>query len=241
MIRISYLISWSTASDLEALVLEFYLPTMRFEASDGQAVHLPRLSRLCLAGSTSHIANLFKVLQLPYSTTPHLRCFSVNLLTDNVNTILPYSPIYMNASSHLNPNPTISDLHSLGDTNNDAELTMSFHGLSLSSRPTQGDILEAVFRMLPISNLDFLSIWVPDFVSFVNWYELSQHCENVTRIQANGHGTDGLLRSPAPPPDPRGQHPAAKGIKGGASSGLHQCRELSISPARTRPLRHLRS
>ena len=37
---------------------------------------------------------------------------------------------------------------------------MSFHGLSSFGHSTQGVILEAVFRMLPTSNLEFLSICV---------------------------------------------------------------------------------
>jgi hypothetical protein len=133
---------------------------------------------------------------------------NLRLTIDGLN-----NPIYVNASSNPNPKPTISDLHSLGDTNSDAELTMSFHGLSLFSRSTQGGILAAVFGMLPISNLEFLSIWVPGFVSSVNWYELSQHCENVTTIQANGHGTDGFLRSLAPL-EPTKTTSGSKGDKG---------------------------
>ena len=53
--------------------------------------------------------------------------------------------------------------------------------------------------MLPISNIEFLSISASDTIQSVNWYELARHCQNVTLVQAIGHGTSGLLRSLAPP------------------------------------------
>ena len=205
--------------DLEVLVLEFCLPTMLVQALDGQAIHLPRLSRLCLAGSTSRIASLLKMLQLPSSTALHLRCVSKD--PSNVNIILPLvsahfhnptpvwfrslsitindlgGPIYVAASiAHLES--TISGLQD--DTDGDAELTMSFDAPPLfgHSTSTQEDILEDVFSMLPISNIELFSISVPDFVPSVNWYELSQRCEKVTTIRVGGGGTSGLLRSLAP-------------------------------------------
>ena len=208
--------------DLEVLVLEFCLPTMVFQAPDRQAIHLPRLSRLCLSGSTSRVANLLKVLQLPSSTTLRLRCISENLSTHNVNTILPLVSAHFHnpapvefrslkvtinsmnglidvAASTAHPKSTISGLLALeDDINSDAELTMSFDGLHSFGHSTQGAILEDVFNMLPISNLEYLSIWVPAFVPSVNWYELSQRCEKVATIRASGPGTSGLLRSLAP-------------------------------------------
>jgi len=208
--------------DLEVLVLEFCLPVMLFQAPDGQAIHLPRLSRLHLGGSTSRVAKLLKVLQLPFSTTLHLRCISENPFTHNVNVILPLvsahfhdptpvefrslritilslnSPVYV-AASIAHPKPTISGLHALeDDADSDAELTMSFAGPTSFGHSTQEDILEGVFSMLPISNLESLSISLPAFVPSVNWYELYQRCERVTTIRASGRGTSGLLRSLAP-------------------------------------------
>jgi len=204
--------------DLEVLVLEFCLPTILFQAPDGQAIHLPRLSCLCLGGSTSRVANLLKMLQLPSSTTLRLRCMSEDPSTDNVNIVLPRvsanfpvgfrslritvnslnGPIYM-AASIAHPDPTISGLYSLECyTDDDAELTMSFNGLSSFGHSTKGDILEGVFSMLPISNLEFLSVSVLAFDPSINWYDLSQCCEKVTRIRASGRGTSGLLRLLAP-------------------------------------------
>ena len=207
--------------NLEILVLEFCLPNSHFLAPDGQTIHLPRLSRLCLGGSTSRVANLLKMLQLPSFTTLRLRCIS-NPSTDDVNIILPlvsahfhnHTPVmfrslrvtinsligFVNvAASTAHSKSTMSGLHALeDDTDSDAELTVSFDGLPSLHHSTQGIILEGVFSMLPISNLEFLSISVPAFVPSVNWYELSQRFEKVTTIRASGRGTSGLLQSLAP-------------------------------------------
>ena len=206
--------------NLEILVLEFCLPNSHFQAPDGQAIHLPRLSRLCLGGSTSRVADLLKMLQLPSSTTLRLRCIS-NPSTHDVNIILPlvsahlhkHTPVMFRSlrvtinsligfinmvASTAHPKSTISGLYSLGDMESDAELTVSFDGLPSFNHSTQGIILEAMFSMLPISNIEFLSISIPAFVPSVNWYELSQRFEKVTTIRANGRGTSGLLQSLAP-------------------------------------------
>ena len=208
--------------DLEVLVLEFRSPTILFQAPDGQAIQLPRLSRLCLGGSTSCVAKLLKVLQPPSSTTLHLRCIFEKPSTHNVNIILPLVSAHFHnpaplefrslriaintsdglidvAASTAHPKSTTSVLHALEDhIDSHAELTISFDRLPSFGHPTQEDILEDVFSMLPISNIEFLSIAVPTFVPFVNWYELCQRCEKVTTIRASGRGTSGLLRSLAP-------------------------------------------
>ena len=210
--------------DLEVLVLEFRSPTILFQAPDGQAIHLPRLSRLCLGGSTSCVANLLKVLQLPSSTTLHLRCISEKPFTHHVNIILPLVSAHFHnpaplefrslriainslnglidvAASTAHPKSTTSVLHALeGDIDSDAELTISFDGLPSFDHPTQEEILEDVFSMLPVSNIEFLSISAPAVVPSVKWDELSQwqRCLKVTTIRASGRGTSGLLRSLAP-------------------------------------------
>jgi len=209
--------------DLEVLVLEFCLPAILFQATDGWAIHLPRLSRLHLGGSTSRVAILLKMFQLPSFTTLHLRCISENPSTDNDNTILPLiSTHFQNpgpvefrslritinssngiidvAASTTHSGSTISGSYALeDDPDSGAELTMSFQGQPSFDRSTREDILEDVFSMLPISNLEFLSISVPAFDPPVNWYELSQRCKKVTTIRASGYGTaGGLLRSLAP-------------------------------------------
>jgi hypothetical protein len=53
--------------------------------------------------------------------------------------------------------------------------------------------------MLPISNIEFLSISAPDVVRPVNWGELFQRCAKLTTIEASGRGTIGLLKELTPP------------------------------------------
>jgi len=192
---------------LEVLVLEFRSPTILFQAPHGQAVHLPRLLHLYLGGSTSCVANLLKVLRLPSSTTLHLRCISENPSTHNVNIILPLVSAHFHnptplkfrslriainnglngpidvAASTSHPKSATSVLHALeDDIDSDAELTISFDRLPSSSYPTQEDILEDVFSMLPISKIKSFSISVPTSIPSVDWFELSQRCKKVTTI-----------------------------------------------------------
>lgn len=61
---------------LEILALDSCLPSLPTEFSHGRTIHLPHLSHLRLCGPTSRIMNMFKMLQLPSSTTFHLRCIS---------------------------------------------------------------------------------------------------------------------------------------------------------------------
>jgi hypothetical protein len=53
--------------------------------------------------------------------------------------------------------------------------------------------------MLPISNIEFLSISAPNMNRSVNWGELFQRCAKLTTIEVNGDGTSGLLKELAPP------------------------------------------
>jgi len=97
--------------------------------------------------------------------------------------------------------PTI-DRPSVPDSDIDgtAKLTLrlSFGGVDFGVS-TQADILRRMCSLLPISNLEFLSISSDDLIQSVNWYELFQQCINVTTIQAKGRGTIGLLQALAPP------------------------------------------
>ena len=237
--------------DLEVLVLGFCLPTIPFQVPDGWAIHLPRLSRLCLGGSTFHVVNLLNMLQLPSSATLRLRCI-FNPSTDDVKIILPLVSAHFHnnapmmfrslrvttssldgpitasdgsinmATSTAHPKSTISGLHALeDDMDSDAELTMSFGGLPLFSRSTQGVILEDAFSMLPILNLEFLSISVPALVPSMDWYELSQRCEKVATIRASRRGTSGLLQSLAPL-NPTKTTSGSKGEKGRCVNRNHQ-------------------
>jgi hypothetical protein len=60
-------------------------------------------------------------------------------------------------------------------------------------------ILGRACKMLPISNIDFLSIATCDTVGSVNWAELFKRCTTVTTIQAIGHEAGGLIRDLTPP------------------------------------------
>jgi hypothetical protein len=61
------------------------------------------------------------------------------------------------------------------------------------------DILGQVCSMLPISNIEFLSISAPEMDQSVNWGELFQRCAKLTTIEANGYGASGLLKELVPP------------------------------------------
>src|ERR1019366_1057661 len=74
---------------LESLVLGCCLPSQLSLFPHGQTIHLPRLSLLCLAGSSSRITNLFKMLKLPSSAKLHFHCVSENITTHNDHLLLP--------------------------------------------------------------------------------------------------------------------------------------------------------
>ncbi|KAF8498172.1 hypothetical protein F5888DRAFT_1889297 [Russula emetica] len=199
---------------LEILALESCLPSQLTEFSHGRTIHLPHLSRLRLRGSTSRIMNMLKMLKLPSSTTLHLDCIS-NITTihnDSEGLLLPV------ISAHFQ-SPTPAEFKSLtvtirrhminitastfpstlrnretrnfeGDIVGNAELVLSFDSLSKPGRST--DILEQACKMLPISNLEFISI-SPTNVIDLNWVELFNCCTNVTTVQAIGHGTSSSL------------------------------------------------
>ena len=207
--------------ELKVLVLEFCLPPMLSQVSHGQPIHLSHLSHLRLGGSTPHVTSLLRKLKLPPSVVLHLRCISENPSTHNDHEILPLisahfhnpTPVefkscrvtfnclerHIDVAASITP-PKLTTYHSRifeGDMDNEAELTLSFDGLSAFGSLTQA--LRQLCSMLPISNLEFLSISAPYANQSVNWYELFQHCKRVTTIQARGDGTNGLMGSLAPP------------------------------------------
>src|SRR5216683_3326806 len=209
--------------DLEVLAINFCLPTMLSEVSNGQPIHLPRLSRLCLGGSTTSVATLLKMLQLPSSATLHLHCISEISLTHPDHLILPlvsahfhnftpvefksfratvdYSRRHMDvAASIALPKWTIYDSPIFEDDGLDssAELTLSFDRLPEFGESTQAEILGRLCSMLNISNVEILSIYTPKKFPSLNWFELFQRCKSVTTIQAWNHGTIGLLQELAP-------------------------------------------
>ena len=212
--------------ELEGLVLDFCLPFMLSQVSHEQPIHLPRLSRLRLAGSTFNVTNLLSLLRLPSSTTLDLHCCisedpfiypdhpvlplvsahfhdpaPVEFNDFRVTIIRPESLIYV-AASIAPQNSRCYHSHVIeGDMESKAALTLSFHWHDWHEfdHLNQGDILGRLCSMLSISNLKFLSISVPDTVCSIDWPELFRHCKKVTTIQVKGPGTSGLLQSLAPP------------------------------------------
>jgi len=209
--------------ELEVLVLEFCLPPMLSHISRGQPIHLSHLSHLCLGGPTQHVTSLLRELKLPSSAVLHLRCIPENRFTQDDHQILPlisahfhnptpvefksfrlthdYSGRHIDVAASITP-PKLTTYHSRifeDDVDSEAELTLSFDGLCTFSSSTQGDTLRQLCSMLSISNLEFLSVSVPDADESINWYELFQDCKRVITIQARGDGTNGLIGSLASP------------------------------------------
>jgi len=148
---------------LEVLVLEFCLPAMLSQVPDRQPVHLPRLSRLCLSGSTSRVANLFKRLTLPSSATLRLQCISKNSSAhpDHLENLVPaeiktfrvaagYSQILVEAATSIpTPKSTTDDTPVLDShMNREADLILTFDRISDPS--TQANILRRACSILPI-------------------------------------------------------------------------------------------
>ena len=219
---------------LEDLVLKFCLPPMLSHcsaATPGQIIHLPRLSHLCLAGSSPRVARLLEMFELPSSTKLHLRCASEN----NKGLILPIISAHFNrpkpitfksviltlncvrqsieltASSSL-PTWTNYPSHTFDcDLGSDAELF-----LSIDTRFYSGhfpNTLEEVCTMLPIAEIEFLSISASDVLHSIKWGELFRHCEKISTIKTCGHGTTTLLQA-LTPPEPSCTTSSGKGKRG---------------------------
>jgi len=208
---------------LEVLILEFCLPTMHSQVPERRTVHLPRLSRLCLIGSTSRVANLFKRLTLPSSATLRLRCICENSFAHPDHLILPVVSAHLHnlvpaetksfrvtadysqslievATSFSTPKSTTHDTYVIeSHMNNEANLILSFDRMSNFGPSTQVDILRRACSILPISNIEVLSIFAPETTQSMNWYELFQRCKKVTTIKARARGTTSLLQGLAPP------------------------------------------
>ena len=204
---------------LEILVLEFCLPCDLSQSSRGGTVHLPRLSRLGVAGSSSRVTNLLKILRLPSTTKLHLCCTSEDDPPHNDYHILPvisahfqtFIPVGFKglrvsvtsmgrmldivATTFLPP-PIARSSHDIElGLDDEAEFVLSFIGLFEVDH--WKELFERACKMLPISNLEFLSI--ADTTDTINWAELFKGCTNVTMIQANGRGTSGFIRALTPP------------------------------------------
>jgi hypothetical protein len=211
---------------LEILVLELCLPHDLSQSSRGRTVHLPRLSRLCVGGSSSRVTSLLKMLRLPSSTTLHLRCVSENGFPHINYQILPVVSAHFQtsvpvefkslrvtlgrlfdivASTSLPPSAVQSPRDIEVDMHGEADFVLSFDGLPEFGLDHDKEILERACKMLPISNLEFLSISALDTFSSVDWTELFKRCTNLTTIQAIGRGTSGFIRGLTPPNTKKGK------------------------------------
>ena len=201
---------------LEILVLDRCLPFQLSQIPYGQTIHLPHLSLLSLVGSSSRITNLMKMLGIPSSTRLHLHCVSENTPTYNDSLLLSVI-----AAQFQGPAPiefkslsvTISSMVHLlkvtasttlpwrscqskgfeGDLDANADLVLLFDGL-----PELGiwtDRLGQVCEVLPIPNLEFLSISAFGRDGSINWVELFKRCTKLTTIRAVGRGTSSLVRA----------------------------------------------
>ena len=213
---------------LEDLVLQFCLPPMLSHVCHDQTIHLPRLSHLGLAASSSRVAHLLKMLKLPSSTKLHLNCVSETLDTQNNGIILPLISAHFNrpnpvtfksfvltldymgrsigltASSSL-PTSTTSRSHTFEcGLEGDAELCLSFH--NFGHLP---DTVERVCTMFPMAEVEFFSISTPDGLDSIDWGGFFRRCEKITTIDICGHGTTTLLQA-LTPPKPRGKKPKGK-------------------------------
>ena len=223
---------------LEILIFKFCLPPVPTEYSHGQTpqtIHLPSLSRLCISESTYRLTSLLKMLKLPSSTKLELRCTSEDIFTNDDCPLLPlvsaqfHNPapvkfksfritadyveyqeyeIAVLASTSI-PTSTTYSSDVFTDMESDAELDLSFEELFRSDH--WQNILGQICSMLPLSNLEFLSVSIPFADESANWVELSQRCKDLTRIHASGRGTCHLLWVLTPP-----RHPSTRSCgKGG--------------------------
>jgi hypothetical protein len=177
---------------------------------------------------------LLKILKLPPSTTLGIRCTSENTATNNDHHILSLvsahfhdpAPVEIKsftatlnrversisfaAYTYLPTLPTHPSYVFEGDLNGGAALALSFH----APFEADVDILGQVCSMLPISNIEFLSISTPNVRSLnCQWGELFQRCAKLTMINVDGHGASRFLmqlRPPKPKKPPSGE----KGRKG---------------------------
>jgi hypothetical protein len=204
---------------LEILALDSCLPSQLTELPHGRTIHLPHLSRLRLCDSTSRIMSMLKMLKLPSSTTLHLDHISkitsihndlegplLALISAQFKSPVPVefktltvtiqyhttNSLNITASTFPSTLPNLQAQNFEGDIVGDAELVLSFDRLSKPGRST--DLLEQACKMLPISNLEFISMSATNLID-INWVELFSCCKNVTTVQAIGHGTSNLVRA----------------------------------------------
>ena len=194
---------------LELLVLRLCLPSQLTQFLHGPTIHLPRLSRLRLTGSSSRVTNLFRMLRMPFSTALDLRCISETTPTHSNHLLLSVisahfqSPVTVEfkllsvAISYVGRRLEVAASTSLSTSRNrklrDHEFVLSFEGLS--EHVDWSDFTTRVCKTLHIPNLEFLSVSAPGIVDPVNWVELFEPCTRVTTMQATGRGTASFVRA----------------------------------------------
>ena len=197
---------------LEILALESSLPFQLTRYSHGRTIHLPHLSRLRLCGSTSRVVNMLKMLKLPLSATLHLDCISDD---DSECPLLPVISAhfqgpssvefksltvairgYMTNSLNIKAStipPTLENRQPQifkDDIACNPELVLSFDRLSRTDH--SAELLKQACKMLPISNLESITMSANDTID-INWVELFSCCTNVTTMQAIGSGSSGFV------------------------------------------------
>ena len=218
--------------NLEVLMLEYCLPNTLCQSTHNRTVRLPRLSHLSLTGSCSRVVRFFEALQIPPSTKLNFHCISQSAFGNESSLVLPLVMSHFNRSalitfrsfkvvlerkldiiastsvpvSALSPSAVFE-----GGPEGNPELTLSFVTHSEFSHLVT--ILERACTILPITDLEFLSISAPDSLHSLNWGELFQKCAKVTTIEASGHGTSTLLRTITPPKVTSKQPNNSKGKK----------------------------
>ena len=208
-----------SSPELEVLILKFCLPAMFSAVSHGQfePIHLPRLSRLHLGGSTNSVTNILKRLTLPSSAIICLQCISNHLSAHDDHLILPVISAHFHNSTPVEFKRftvAVDHIQSLievaasipksatsrsivveDDMNSEAEQPLfefSLEGFEY------GPYLQAICSILPISNIEVLSICAPEAIQSADWYQLLQRCKKITTIQAQGWGAGDLLQFLAP-------------------------------------------
>jgi F-box-like len=204
---------------LEILTLESCLPLQLTEFPHGRTIHFSHLSRLRLCGQTSRIMNMLKMLKIPSSTKLHLDCFKIAPnQNDSKALILPVisahfqSPVPVELKSltvtitrprlkssliitaSTSP-PTLRNRQtqdSEDDIVDNSELVLLFDGMSKPGH--RSHLVEKACKMLPISNLEFVSMSASKIID-INWVKLFSCCTNVTTMRVFGHGTSSLVRA----------------------------------------------
>lgn len=211
--------------NLEVLVLENCLPSILSQYINNRTLHLPRLSQLTLTGSISRVVRFFEALNMPSSTKLNLHCVVENCFGTQGGLLIPLVFSHFNRSSlvmfrsfkaainHLErsleivasttaPLSTISPsgVFDSGPEGDPPELSLLF--IAHSEFGQFENILERACGILPIAEVEFLSVSAPDSFHSLNWGELFRRCAKVTTIEASGHGTTTFLQTITPPKAP---------------------------------------